>query len=252
MKTSLINKLSIKINNLKLGFHCALCAQHSPERLCSGCQQFLYDSAKHAYKVCYCCGLPLNIDLTNDIHDNPLKYTCGQCLSRPPSFDRTISAYIYQTPLSHLLARFKYQRQWAIGKLLSDLMCQAMTRHCNLTTPPDMITAVPLHWTRQWQRGFNQSVFFSEQLSQALHIPIFSALHCTKATVEQKQLTKKQRLNNLKHSFAVDVNTLDGKHIAIIDDVMTTGATVNSVAKVLKKAGAQQVSVWVLARTPQW
>ena len=252
---SLIKKLSIKIKQLRLGFHCALCAQYSQERLCDGCQQFLYSSAQQSYQCCYCCSLPMPIPPNNGINDayhHPLKCLCGECLSYPPSFDRTISAYIYQAPLNHLLARFKYQRQWVIGKLLSDLMCKAITQHCNPEALPDMITAVPLHWTRQWQRGFNQSVFFSEQLSQALHIPIVKTLRCTKATAEQKQLTKQQRLSNVKHRFTVDTDTFHGKHIAIIDDVMTTGATANSVAQVLKKAGAQQVSVWVLARTPQW
>jgi ComF family protein len=116
---------------------------------------------------------------------------------------------------------------------------------------PTLITPVPLHWRNQWSRGFNQSAFFSHALSKYLDIKHFEYSRRIKWTKPQKALSQKERIKSLRNSFLV-TKPLNGESIVIVDDVMTTGATVNTLAKELKRAGAGEVSVWVLARTPNY
>lgn len=177
---------------------------------------------------------------------------CGDCLQNTPHFDRTFSPYLYQAPISDLIIRFKQKNDFFAGKALSELFCQQVKKyyiqqHLPL---PDLITPVPQHWKRQWQRGFNHTVFFTNDLSHLLSIPIFTDIKREKHLPDQKSLSKEERIKNLKDSFSI-ASHLEGKSIAIVDDVMTTGATANTLAKALKEAGAGQVTVWSLTRTPK-
>ncbi|MGI1680018.1 MAG: hypothetical protein K6L75_14850 [Cellvibrionaceae bacterium] len=115
---------------------------------------------------------------------------------------------------------------------------------------PDIITPVPLHWRRQLTRSFNQSAFIAQQLSRHSGIPAANISKRVTATPKQQRLKRSQRLKNLKGTFQVDGSKVANKKVAIIDDVMTTGATVESLSAALKKAGALQVEVWCLGRTP--
>jgi ComF family protein len=150
-----------------------------------------------------------------------------------------------------LIADFKHKGHHFIGKGLSDTFCDAIRSHYQQQhlQLPDWVAPVPLHWWRQWQRGFNQSALFSEQISQQLGIEHFTHLKRIRATPAQKNLSREERLKNLQHCFKI-TRPLHGKSVAIIDDVMTTGATVNTLAKTLKQAGAGKIIVWALARTP--
>ena len=218
---------------------CLLCQQSSTQRLCALCLDEFFEKAQHS---CSRCALPL-------AHPT---LQCGECLSSPPRFDHTVGAYLYRPPLSKLILRFKQQHDFTVGKALSDLLVKHIKEHYESTqhTPPNLIVCTPLHWRNSWQRGFNQSLFFANALSQKMSIPMFKRLKRVKYAPGQKELNKAQRMKNLRHSFTVE-RSLKGQHIAIVDDVMTTGATANSIAAVLKAAGAKQVSVWVLARTPK-
>ncbi len=113
---------------------------------------------------------------------------------------------------------------------------------------PDLITPVPSHWKKQWRRGLHPSYFIAKEIGHALSIPVYKAVKQKHYSPDQKQLNKNQRLKNLAHGFVAE-RSLNGEHVAIVDDVMTTGATANAMAKALKAAGASRVSVWVLART---
>jgi ComF family protein len=151
-----------------------------------------------------------------------------------------------------LIIRFKQKGDFVAGKSLSELFSKAVLNHYRQQhlPLPDMIAPVPLHWTSQWQRGFNHAIEFTHGISLALSIPTFKALKRVRATPPQKGLDKKARLANLQQSFSITAR-LNGEHIAIVDDVMTTGATANTLAHALKAAGAGKVSIWVLARTPK-
>jgi ComF family protein len=115
---------------------------------------------------------------------------------------------------------------------------------------PDLIVTVPQHWKKQWLRGFNPAAFFTDDISKQLSIPIFTNVKRTKAVADQKSLSRQARIKNLQNSFAI-TSRLDNKNMAIIDDVMTTGSTANALAAALKAAGAKQVAIWALARTPK-
>lgn len=231
------------IHSLKQKLHilhrCALCDSSDHSRICRRCMTQLFHSPKYS---CSVCALPL-------AHTALL---CGECLRHIPEFDRTYSPYIYEKPLSNLVIRFKEQRDFFAGKALADIFCQRISaqmiqRHQPM---PDLITAIPLHWKKQVNRGFNQSAFFAHYLSQHMNIPLFTHVKRTESSPPQKSLDRKQRLNSMRNSFSI-TRPLNHEHIVIVDDVMTTGATVSALTIALKKAGAGKVSVWVLARVPK-
>jgi ComF family protein len=230
-------KQSLKLDRLRPKHHCLLCDSRTTRRICKACQEQFFISPRYH---CSCCALPLSHSAL----------FCGECLRTTPDFDRTFSPFLYQKPLSDLLIHFKENTDLFAGKALSDLFAKKiqdyyLQQHLPF---PDLIVPVPLHWKKQWQRGFNHSIFLADNLSRALSIPVFKDSRRTQQAPEQKALKRTARLNNIKHSFTV-TSSLDGEHVVIVDDVMTTGATVNALAKTLKQAGASYVSVWVVART---
>ena len=217
--------------------YCLLCHNLNEERICQGCQQYLLSVAK----PCQGCGIPL---LSKNVF-------CGACIQKRPEFDTIFSAFLYQSPIDTLIHNFKHNGNQAIGRAMGELFTQAIRNHyqSHHLSRPQAVVAVPMHWRKQWQRGFNQADILCDHISKAFsmtHLDIVKRLH---SGPEQKNLTRKQRLHNLKNCFTVK-QTLNGEHIAIVDDVMTTGATVNTLAKALKDAGAGEITVWVLARTP--
>jgi len=222
--------------HLSLKHHCLLCNEANKYRICSYCQNFL---AKPIYS-CQRCALPLK----------HFALFCGQCLKHPPAYDTVFSPYLYQAPLKQLLYDYKQKGYEYAGKALGDLFYQSIIQHYQQQhlPLPTLIAPVPLHWQDQWLRGFNQSEFFSCLLSKQLTIKHFDQIKRIKRTQPQKELNRKQRINSLRNSFIVK-RGLQGESIAIIDDVMTTGATANTVATALKDSGAGQVTIWALART---
>jgi ComF family protein len=218
---------------------CLLCAEPSLSRVCCHCQA-LFVKPRHS---CQQCALPLEY----------FALFCGQCLKQAPAFDRVFSPYLYQSPISALVLDYKQKGHEYTGEGLSDLFCQSVSHHYQQQhlPLPALITPVPLHWRNQWNRGFNQSACFSQALSRHMGIAHFDHSRRVKWAKPQKLLSKKARVQSLRNNFLV-TRPLDGESIVIVDDVMTTGATVNALANELKRAGAGSVSVWVLARTPNY
>jgi ComF family protein len=179
---------------------------------------------------------------------------CGGCIQKPPYFDEVISAFLYEYPLKDLIYRFKNAADMKTGKALSELFLESLQSHYlqQHLAWPDYVVPVPLDWRKQWQRGFNQSFVLGETIVRAQKLEWFldvKRLGFRKKLKEQKRLSRRNRQKNVKNSFEI-TQKLNGESVAIIDDVMTTGTTVNSFAKALKEAGAGKVSVWALARTP--
>jgi ComF family protein len=169
---------------------------------------------------------------------------CGHCLKKSPAFTHTTAAFTYAFPVDVLVQALKYSGNLAAAGPLTDALAQRVT-NCAL---PDLLIPMPLYLTRLKERGFNQSVEIAKILAARLNVPI--ALDaCTKVrdTAPQASLPLKERSSNVKGAFACNVD-LSGKRIAIVDDVMTSGATVNELAKTLAKHGAAEISVWVVAR----
>lgn len=156
---------------------------------------------------------------------------------------------IYDSKMANCIAEFKAKGKLRAGKqltryLLEDIQANQAERGV------DHIVAVPTHWRTQLRRSFNPASEIAQFTSKKLGIPIANALTKADATLTQKTLNRNARLKNLRHAFKARHPLQELGHVALIDDVVTTGATVNSCAILLKKIGARRVDVWALARTP--
>jgi ComF family protein len=180
---------------------------------------------------------------------------CGECLQREPPFDAAFAPFVYGHPLDLLVTKLKFGRSLAAGRVLSELWLEAMAEA--LPTRPDLLVPVPLHPSRLRERGYNQALELTRPLARALRIPLADTLLSrTKATAAQANLDAKARRKNLRGAFAFDGAALNGTrpaklHVALIDDVMTTGTTLRECARVLKRAGVARVDIWALARAPK-
>lgn len=221
--------------NFLLPPRCVLCGLPSPHVcICEACKIELPWAGVH----CYQCGLELG---------TPKDRVCGACIQKPPPYSRTVYPLQYLFPADRLVQSFKFNRQLAAGRILSHLMCEwLLDQKCQL---PDMLIPVPLHNRRMIKRGFNQAFELGNYISRTLEIPLLpSALRRNRNTKAQSGLTRKQRRNNVRGAFYWHALQQPALHVALIDDVMTTGTTVTECARVLKKAGAKRVDVWVAAR----
>ena len=210
---------------------CLLCAApvKSSKDLCLAC----FDTLPwHHEAQCKQCGLPSN------------HMICGHCLHEPPDFDATRAALRYEFPLDALMQQYKYGSSLQMAHLFTGLMTTHHTMH-----DIDLIIPMPLHPQRLKERGFNQSLEIARLLADQGQVPLdYSCCIRTKFTPPQASLPLKARTKNIKGAFAV-TSDLTGKRVVLVDDVMTTGASLNELAKMLKKAGAAHVECWVVART---
>lgn len=235
----------LKLTHGLLPSQCLLCTcTLSTDLLCTNCQ---YD-LPHVYgkNLCQQCGLGCD----------SLSSFCGHCLSHPPAFSRSYIPFSYEYPLDGLIHKFKYRRHLTSGKLLGQLLADYLKHHArehHEWCTPDMIIPAPMHWQKRWQRGFNQAEFLGQYVARALAIPL--ATHIIQRPHKappQKELTRAERQHNLRRAFAItqkNRHQITGKNIALIDDVVTTTATVRELSQLLINAGAADVQVWALART---
>jgi ComF family protein len=155
---------------------------------------------------------------------------------------------IYNEHLAFLIGRWKYQKEGYLANMFSALWLKEIRE----ADPVDALLPVPLHWRRRWQRGFNQAELLSLQLLRRkpeLGILRSNLATRNRHTSPQAGMNAKERQRNLHSAFRVPKNC-EGLRIAIVDDVLTTGTTVNTLARELRKAGATHVEVWCIARTP--
>jgi ComF family protein len=171
---------------------------------------------------------------------------CGACLKVTPIITKTVVLFDYQYPANQLIKSFKFNHRPELAHCLADKLANKLA---GLFPMPEAIVAVPLHKTRQRERGYNQSLELCKQISKRLHLSIlYSACERTINTNPQSGLPMKTRRRNLEGAFAVTAPRLP-KHVVIVDDVITTGSTVNELARELIKAGCLRVDVWAIART---
>ncbi len=167
---------------------------------------------------------------------------CGACLKEAPHFDRATAAFIYDFPVDRLIHALKYGHQLAIARWLASRITRGIRRDGQLIIP------LPLHPERLRERGFNQSMEIAREIGKQLQLPVdHDALARTRPTASQAGLALKERRRNVKGAFECSTD-FTGRHILLIDDVMTSGATANECARVLKLHGASEVSVAVAAR----
>ena len=222
---------------------CLICdeATQSADSVCNVCETELPWLIEH----CNLCALPLPME----------GLICGQCQKHPPAFKQVIAPWTYSFPVDSLISRFKHQARWPLGHLLAHLLGQFLQHRYDDAelTRPDCMLPVPLARKRLRERGFNQAAMLARWLSNDLNIPYDEHLLLRPhETVAQQDLDAKTRQRNLLQAFALAEGAqVKGRHLALIDDVLTTGATANSLARLLMDAGARQVDVYCLARTPK-
>lgn len=205
------------------------------KNLCPGCESTL----PRLLQACPRCAIA---------YDHPdVVGTCGECQRRPPAQDRTVALYRYAPPVDHFIRALKFHRELGLARLLGERLA---VRLAEASTRPDLLVPVPLHAARLRERGYNQALEIARVVARRLAIPLDAHLLVrTRATAPQSDLPIAGRRKNVKGAFAVrGKNCLAGQHVALLDDVMTTGNTVHAAARALRKAGAREVDVWVVAR----
>jgi len=199
--------------------------------LCPACRNAL---PYHPPETCPSCALPTVGGAT-----------CGHCLKKPPAFDCTVAAFSYTFPLDALIHSYKY----AGNLTLLDLLAEPLAARAIAQRKPDLLIPMPLHPARLKQRGFNQALEIARQVAQRLAIPLDSrACRRLRDTPPQASLKLQQRAANLRGAFSCEID-LRGKRVALLDDVMTSGASLHELAKTVRAKGAAQVEAWVVART---
>ena len=167
---------------------------------------------------------------------------CERCLAAPPPHDRLHALYSYQPPVANMLKQFKYAQQLQFANFFAGQLA-SLIANCSF----DYLIAMPLHAERQRARGYNQAALITRALSNQTRIPLFTAVSRIKSTLPQTTLSAKARAKNLANAFQCQAS-LDGKRVAVIDDVLTTGATVKSISHALRKAGAEEITVYCCAK----
>ena len=237
-----IMQQSKRLIELLLPAQCLICNLPSNNKLiCEYCEKNIL--ADRSY--CLHCALPLNKDTDY----------CGDCLTKEYLFDQIHALGDYSKPLSTLIKQLKYQQQLVAGELLAQLLLKSIQlRYTQKELSQfDFLLAVPLHPKKLQQRGFNQAQIICDSLHQQLQIPILTnQVLRNKQTTAQEGLSISKRKANLRDAFIYNEHSpesLTGKNVVIVDDVVTTGATINSLCRVLQKTGVNSVTVFCICRT---
>jgi len=229
---------------LKFDQYCVLCDEPcgTEQALCLACEAEL-PWLDHA---CECCALPLTAE-----EQGPL---CARCQLQSPSFTRVESPWRFAFPLDSLISRFKHSADWPVGRVLTGYLARHLEHAYAEGLPrPEALLPVPISRRRLRQRGFDQTLMLAEWLGKQIGIPVAGQLiQRVRDTTSQQQLNAQERHHNLQQAFALNsAQPLRHRHIAVVDDVLTTGSTAETLAQLLRKAGVERVDVYCLARTPR-
>jgi len=221
---------------------CALCGAIGADAICPACCAQFFQ--KRPPRCMQCATLLPPYARTTQ---------CGDCLKQPPAFDATIAATDYMPPIDQLVLGLKFGAKLALAPLLAEMLRAAILQTHSLALPTRLI-AVPLGAQRLAERGFNQALEIAKPLAHQLGIELDSHMvRRQRETQAQALLHPNERHKNLRHAFMVSNNAfarVRDQHIGVIDDVMTTGETLNELAATLKRFGAARVTNFIFARTP--
>ena len=205
--------------------------------LCEGCRAQLVAWPRDG---CARCGRPI-------FGEHPEGYACGRCRRRKPPFDHLESLWIYQEPLDATLLALKFRRLEYLGDNLGHRLAEAFE---DSLLEVDTVVPVPLHWRRRFARGYNQSEVIARSMARAAGLPLLHALRRVRPTPPQSRLPRDERQRNLRDAFRCR-RRLEGRRVVLVDDVVTTGATVSEAARCLRRAGAEHLLVLTVGRTPE-
>jgi len=219
---------------LALPQRCALCARATGDAcLCDGCARAIAPTGP----ACPRCALP-----------TPAGAVCGRCVAHPPAFDAALAAGIYAFPLDRLVTRLKYAADLPLAAALGAHLARVAVS-AGAIARVDALVPMPLAAARQRARGCNQAREIAKAVSRATGLPLSRGLVRIKHGEPQAALPWRERMRNVRGAFAAP-RAFDGARFALVDDVMTTGATASAAAAALRRAGAAHVEAWVVARTP--
>jgi len=240
-------ELAQKLLSALFPSRCILCRQTvriaalNPNiEVCRDCYKIL----PHNDNSCARCALPLPVDVGN-------QPSCGRCIKKTPSYDYSRSVFRYEGDIINLIHQLKFGEKISYARsigeiLLASFESELLEKH----GVPDCIIPVPIHDKRLRGRGYNQSIEIARVMAKKLEMPIaYDAVVKKHSTLAQSGLNAKERQRNIKNAFDV-INVENYKHVLIVDDVVTTGSTVNEIAKALKKNGVDRVGVLSIARAP--
>ena len=233
-----------RLVNLILPVECAQCQRSLTDDPVPFFCRLCWDEVKRLTDpVCSRCGQPFASTITLAYAPG---HVCASCRLHPPAYTRAWALYAYEPPLQDAIQLFKYHGKVVLAKHLGTLL----ERSAGLLPPVDMLMPVPLHTDRLRDRGYNQALLLADRLNRRLDVPIsYDNLIRRRATRPQTELTRKARMKNLRRTFALlRPEQVKDKRVLLVDDVMTTGTTVNECAKTLRKAGAGPVSACTIAR----
>ena len=220
---------------------CLVCRErstiHRQTMLCAECDEQLprYSGAR-----CTCCALPFAA--TGGSH------LCEACLRHRPAFSSIFYHGLYKEQLRDSIQRFKYHDDISLARVLGQLTVSSTAADLH-SYDPELIIPVPLHRTRLRQRGYNQALLLARELGELDRYPVTSqGLRRVRPTVTQQGLDAGERRRNVRGAFEVDGEPVRGKRVLLVDDVMTTGATLHECARILRRAGATDVAAAVVAR----
>jgi len=217
--------------NLLFGGTCFICRGAASGVICESCDA---DMPRLTQAVCPRCAL-----------DSPVGALCGRCLAEPPHYDATVAALAYRFPADTLVHALKFRSQLALAPLLGDLVLKCIPAGERV----DCVFPVPLSRARLRERGYNQAAEIARHVAAQRGVRLeFTAITRERNTQAQADLPWPDRARNVRGAFRCE-RSLDGAAIAVVDDVMTTGATLDELAATLKRAGAARVVNWVVART---
>ncbi len=214
--------------------------------LCVGCMKLLKASRP---PVCVTCGRQFEGEM-------PAAPRCSQCRKTPPPFDRLMAAWLYRPPLNSVIAGLKFHRLGYLGPRLGRLLgnhvaaCSQPNADSRESESFDRVVEVPLHWRRRWGRGYDQARLIAQGVAGVLNVTHSPILKRQRHTPTQSSRNRRERQANLKRAFR-SAAKLDGESILLIDDVVTTGATLTAAGAVLRRAGARRVVAATVARTPR-
>lgn len=235
MTRVMVDKYRAEIADFLAPARCHWCGARCADVACASCAAALPWNAP----ACRCCALPLGFSSSLS--------ACNACLSDAPPQDRAWAAFRYEAPVAEGIRELKFHARLAPAHVLGRLMAQRLAARAEPL--PELLVPVPLHDARLRRRGYNQALEISRELARRLSLRVLPhAARRSRPTLEQTRLDAAERRRNVRGAFTVEEDALRNRHVALLDDVITTGATLAELARAARAAGARRIEVWAAAR----